>query len=119
VIEIDLKKIEQEWKRRRFSFGLWVDPPGQAWEDYVHATDELFMVLEGEVELEMEGRVLRPRPGERGLDPGPHFPQRAKSRGVDLPMAVRIQDLIQAAVLQRVLPSREATLLLGVRAPRP
>ena len=25
-----------------FSCDLWVDPPGQVWEDYRHATDELW-----------------------------------------------------------------------------
>ena len=63
-------KIEQDWQSRGFSCGLWVDPPGQVWEDYVHATDELLMVLEGELELEMQGRVFRPKVGEEVFIPG-------------------------------------------------
>ncbi len=39
------------------------------WEDYVHQTDELVMVLEGELELEMQGRVFRPKVGEEVLIP--------------------------------------------------
>lgn len=62
--EIDLEKIEKDWRARRFSFGLWVDPPGQTWEDYIHATDELFMVLEGDVELEVAGKIVHPEPGQ-------------------------------------------------------
>jgi len=29
-----------------------------------HDTDELFMVIEGDVELEMDGKKLRPKPNE-------------------------------------------------------
>ena len=49
-------KAEADWRSRRFSCGLWVDPPGQVWEDYVHATDELLMVLEGELEFGQKRR---------------------------------------------------------------
>jgi len=66
---LDYKKTEQEWSSRGFSCGLWVDPPGQVWEDYTHGTDELLMVLEGELELEMQGRSFRPRWGEEVLIP--------------------------------------------------
>ena len=65
----DLRSIERDWKQRGFSFGVWVDPPGQVWENYVHDADELFLVLDGLVELEMEGEVLRPDPGEEILIP--------------------------------------------------
>jgi mannose-6-phosphate isomerase-like protein (cupin superfamily) len=65
----DRAQVEREWGARGFSCGLWVDPPGQVWEDYVHATDELLMVLEGELELEMQGRSIRPGVGEEVLIP--------------------------------------------------
>lgn len=57
-------EVEKVWAARGFSCGLWVDPPGQQWEDYVHTTDELVMVLEGEVEFEINGQILRPALGE-------------------------------------------------------
>ncbi len=66
---VDLKRIENDWMKRGFSFGVWNDPPGQVWEDYVHDTDELFMVIEGQVELEMQGRRWTPRAGEEVLIP--------------------------------------------------
>ncbi|MDH4225803.1 MAG: cupin domain-containing protein, partial [Deltaproteobacteria bacterium] len=56
--------ISENWRARGFSCGLWTDPPGQVWEGYVHPVDELLMVVEGEVEVEMNGQVLRPAPGE-------------------------------------------------------
>ncbi|MGQ0644034.1 MAG: cupin domain-containing protein [Elusimicrobiota bacterium] len=61
---LDVRNVEEGWLRRGFSFGLWTDPAGRAWENYVHDADELFMVLEGDVELELQGRVLRPAPRE-------------------------------------------------------
>lgn len=61
---VDTDAVRREWAARGFSCALWSDPPGQAWENYVHSTDELFMVLDGEVEIELGGVLLRPRPGE-------------------------------------------------------
>ncbi len=68
-VSIDRQAVEQNWRSRGFSCDLWVDPPGQVWEDYVHATDELVLVLEGRLELEFGGRLLRPDRGEEVLIP--------------------------------------------------
>ena len=48
---VDQAAVERSWRERGFSCGLWVDPPGQVWADYVHDTDELVMVVEGDVEF--------------------------------------------------------------------
>jgi mannose-6-phosphate isomerase-like protein (cupin superfamily) len=61
--------IERQWRSRGFSCGIWTDPPGQIWVDYVHDTDELLMVLEGELELTMAGQTRRPQVGEEVLIP--------------------------------------------------
>jgi quercetin dioxygenase-like cupin family protein len=63
-VTVDRAAIERSWKERGFSCGLWVDPPGQVWSDYVHDTDELVIVVEGDVEFEIDGQVHRPAPGE-------------------------------------------------------
>jgi quercetin dioxygenase-like cupin family protein len=63
-VRVDQAAIERSWRERGFSCGLWVDPPGQVWADYVHDTDELVMVVDGEVEFEIDGQVHRPSPGE-------------------------------------------------------
>jgi mannose-6-phosphate isomerase-like protein (cupin superfamily) len=62
--KIDPQQVAQDWQARGFSCDLWVDPPGRCWEDFVHATDELVVVLEGEMEFEVEGKVCHPKPGE-------------------------------------------------------
>lgn len=56
---VDTAKIEKNWKARGFSFAVWEDPPGKTWEGYVHDVDELFMVLDGDVELEMKVSRVR------------------------------------------------------------
>jgi len=61
---IDQEQIARDWAARGFSCGLWTDPPGQRWENFIHATDELVLVLEGELEVEIEGATRRPGAGE-------------------------------------------------------
>ena len=58
------ERVAREWAGRGFTCDLWVDPPGQRWEDFTHASDELVMVLEGQVEFEISGQVFHPAPGE-------------------------------------------------------
>jgi len=38
---IDREQVAADWAVRGFSCELWVDPPGQRWEDFTHAADEL------------------------------------------------------------------------------
>ena len=67
--KLDRAQIAKDWRARGFSCDLWVDPPGQVWANYVHVTDELMMIVEGGLELEMQGKTLRPAIGEEVLVP--------------------------------------------------
>lgn len=69
MAHVDLKDVERQWRARGFSCGLWTDPPGQVWADFVHAVDEVVLVVDGEVEFEIDGRASRPAPGEEVLIP--------------------------------------------------
>jgi len=69
MAEVDRENVAGEWRARGFSCDLWVDPPGQVWEDYRHATDELVMPVVGRLELEFGGQSFRPAPGEEVLIP--------------------------------------------------
>jgi mannose-6-phosphate isomerase-like protein (cupin superfamily) len=62
-------QVASDWAARGFSCDLWVDAPGQRWEGFTHTTDELVLVLEGTMEFEIEGRILRPTIGEELLIP--------------------------------------------------
>ncbi len=57
------KQIEERWKAKGFSCDLWLDPPGQRWEGYVHDVDELIYMLHGQMELEVSGekKILNSR----------------------------------------------------------
>ncbi|MCF8721712.1 cupin domain-containing protein [Nitrospina gracilis] len=66
---VNTDRIANDWKRRGYSFGEFRDPPGQRWEDFVHEVDELFMVAEGRMEIEIEGAVSHPDPGEEVFIP--------------------------------------------------
>jgi len=59
----------KDWNERGFSFGIFRDPPGQVWADFVHRTDELVMLAEGEIELEIEGKTQRPLIGQEVFIP--------------------------------------------------
>ncbi|MGC3973688.1 MAG: cupin domain-containing protein [Nitrospira sp.] len=69
MVTVDQQSVAKEWLARGFSCDLWVDPPGQVWEDYRHATDEVIMLVAGRLELEFGGRSLKPAPGEEILIP--------------------------------------------------
>ncbi len=51
--------IKQNWNSRGYSFGVFRDPPGQVWADFVHRTDELVVLAEGELKGETEGKAER------------------------------------------------------------
>lgn len=60
---MELERLRAQWRDRGFSFDVFVDPPGQVWRDFVHETDELLLLLEGEIEIEAGGRCWRPETG--------------------------------------------------------
>ncbi len=66
---VDKDKVLADWASRGFHGGVWIDPPDQVWAGFTHDTDELFMVIDGEVELEMQSNTVRPAPGEEILIP--------------------------------------------------
>ena len=81
-MKFDRAQVEKDWHSRGFSCGLWVDQPGQVWEDYVHSMDELLMVLEGELELEMQERIVKPVTLLPAAVPLPTPPQLEANRAV-------------------------------------
>ena len=66
---VDIASIVPNWRSRGFGCDVWTDPPGQTWEGYTHAVDELVMDLEGEVEFEIDGQVVQPTAGEELIIP--------------------------------------------------
>jgi mannose-6-phosphate isomerase-like protein (cupin superfamily) len=61
---LDIVQVKREWRERGFSCDIWIDPPGRVWEDYVHDVDELLMVVQGQLEVEIEGQARRAETGQ-------------------------------------------------------
>ena len=68
-MRIDQCAIRDDWLGRGFSCDIWIDPPGKIWTDFVHDTDELLMLIDGKIELEMDGNILHPKIGDEVLIP--------------------------------------------------
>lgn len=84
-------KVAADWSARGFSCDLWTDPPGQRWEDFRHATDELVTVLEGAMEFEVAG-ASPPPAGRRGAaDPRRHHARGAQRRHDHRAVVIRVQ----------------------------
>ena len=56
--------IKRDWHSRGYSFGVFRDPLGLVWADFVHRTDELLVLAEGEIEVGIEGKAERFQIGE-------------------------------------------------------
>ena len=65
----DRQPIAADGAARGFTCDLWTDPPGQRWEDFTHATDELVTVLDGDMEFDVQGQMHHPQPREELLIP--------------------------------------------------
>ena len=61
---MNFDQIKQDWHSRGFSFSVFREPPSQVWADFVHRTDELVVLAEGEIEVEIEGKAERFQIGE-------------------------------------------------------
>ena len=68
-MNIDHNAVRKNWYSRGFSCDIWIDPPGKVWANFVHGTDELLMLIEGEIELEMDDEILQPEIGDEILIP--------------------------------------------------
>ena len=66
---IEPSTVLERWLERGFHGGMWIDPPGRVWADFVHDVDELIMVVEGVVELEVGDRRKTLVPGDEVLIP--------------------------------------------------
>lgn len=62
-------ELAGEWAARGFTCGLWIDPPGRSWLDFVHDTEELVLVESGRVRLVIEGESVELAPGDGALIP--------------------------------------------------
>lgn len=58
------REVLLDWKKRGFDCRTFVDPPGQQWNDFVHETDEVVTVIEGQLMITMESQCFLAGPGD-------------------------------------------------------
>ena len=63
------EKIRENWESRGYCLGVFKDSPGQGWANFVHRTDELVILAEGDIEIEIEGKSQKPQVGEEVFIP--------------------------------------------------
>jgi mannose-6-phosphate isomerase-like protein (cupin superfamily) len=61
---VDRGAIAADWRARGFSCDLFIDPPGRAWIDFVHSSNELVTVAEGRLEITVNGERVIAEPGD-------------------------------------------------------
>jgi quercetin dioxygenase-like cupin family protein len=69
TVPLNRYAIAQDWGRRGYSCDLFVDPPGREWNDFIHATNELVVVMDGMLKLTIEGEELIAQPGDEVFIP--------------------------------------------------
>jgi len=66
---VDPAGVAADWQSRGYSCTDFSDPPGQAWRGFVHDCNELVTVVEGRLELEIEGTRVFADPGDEVFIP--------------------------------------------------
>lgn len=50
-VPVDHNEVKNLWSREGFDFGVFRDPPGQEWNDFIHDCDEYVLVAEGRLTI--------------------------------------------------------------------
>ncbi len=66
-VPVSRASVAEDFKT--FTFGVFNDPPGQVWADFVHETDEFVVLAEGEMLIELDGVFAHCVPGDLVLIP--------------------------------------------------
>lgn len=66
---VDAAAVAADWKARGYSCHVFDDPPGQAWNDFVHDTNEVVTVAEGRLALVIEARRFVVEAGDEAFIP--------------------------------------------------
>lgn len=69
AVPVERAAVAADWAGRGYSCALFVDPPGQEWNDFVHRSNELVTVVDGQLEMWVEGEQLVAEPGDEVFIP--------------------------------------------------
>ncbi len=63
-VPVSQEEVSQDWNQRGYSCGLFIDPPGREWNDFVHSMNEVVIVMEGQLRMTIEETDLIAEPGD-------------------------------------------------------
>ncbi len=66
---VERATVAADWQMQGYSCGLFVDPPGQQWLDFVHGSNELVTVLEGRLDMRIGDQRFIMEPGDEVIIP--------------------------------------------------
>ena len=69
VAPVDPAAVQRDWRARGYSCIRFTDPPGRAWNDFVHDTNELVTVVEGRLRFTIGAATVELGPGDEALIP--------------------------------------------------
>ena len=61
---VSFDDVRAEWEREGFSFGVFRDPAGQEWNEFVHDVDEYVLVAEGTLSIDVGQETAEVAPGD-------------------------------------------------------
>jgi len=61
---VDEAAIRRQWAEEGYSFGVFIDPEGQEWNDFVHSTDEYVAVAKGQIRISVGDESFVAGPGD-------------------------------------------------------
>jgi mannose-6-phosphate isomerase-like protein (cupin superfamily) len=61
---VDPDAVTAHWRSEGYSCHSMTDRPGQQWNDFTHATNELLTVIEGKLRLILAGEIIEAGPGD-------------------------------------------------------
>lgn len=61
---VDQEQVRRDWADEGFNFGVFRDPPGQEWNDFVHDSDEYLVVAAGAMEVRVGAQCFEAAPGD-------------------------------------------------------
>ena len=68
-LPLNRDEIATSWEERGYSCDVFVDPPGREWNDFVHSMNELVTVVEGKLQMTIEGETFVASPGDEVFIP--------------------------------------------------
>ena len=66
---VSASAVAENWRARGYDCHPFTDPPGQEWNDFVHASNELVTVVEGRLRMIVGNETLHLDPGDEAFIP--------------------------------------------------